>query len=114
MSTMSSVLYDAVVVPCGPDSTHTLAEDGNAVHFVAEAYKHAKAVAAFGTGRRLLEEAGLPALDGVGGDSRVVVEHGVATTSRAKDEIPDEFVDAIVETLARHRAWDRPLGRVPA
>jgi hypothetical protein len=40
---------DAVVVPCGPDSIRTLSEDGYAVHFVAEAFRHAKPVAAFAT-----------------------------------------------------------------
>src|SRR6185369_10024505 len=37
MTTTASVLYDAVVVP---DGVGTLAADGFAVHFVAEAYKH--------------------------------------------------------------------------
>ena len=34
ITTMASVLYDAVVVPCGPDAVQTLSNDGYAVHFV--------------------------------------------------------------------------------
>jgi hypothetical protein len=33
-------LYDAVVVACGLDSVRTVAGDGYAMHFVAEAGKH--------------------------------------------------------------------------
>ena len=43
--------------------TSVLAEDGDAVHFVAEAYKHAKAVGAIGDGVDLLHRAHIP-LDG--------------------------------------------------
>ncbi|HVV18002.1 MAG TPA: catalase, partial [Pseudonocardiaceae bacterium] len=50
INTMASVLYDAVAVSCGPDSIATLSADGYAVHFVAQAYKHAKPVAGFGVG----------------------------------------------------------------
>lgn len=54
LSTMASVLYDAVAVPGGEDSVATLSRDGYAVHFVTEAYKHAKAIAAFDAGIDLL------------------------------------------------------------
>jgi len=49
-TSVASVLYDAVVVPCGPKAMETLGNDGYALHFVTEAYKHLKAVAAFGAG----------------------------------------------------------------
>ena len=46
-TTMASVLYDAVVVACGPRSVATLSDDGYAVHFVIEAYKHLKPIGAY-------------------------------------------------------------------
>ncbi|EUA19368.1 DJ-1/PfpI family protein [Mycobacterium xenopi 3993] len=60
INTMASVLYDAVIVPCGPDSVAALSDDGYAVNFVTEAYKHLKPVGAFGAGIELLRKAGLP------------------------------------------------------
>jgi hypothetical protein len=49
---MSSVLYDAVLVAGGRDSVDTLAGNGDAVHYVAEAFKHARPIAAPGRGHR--------------------------------------------------------------
>src|SRR5947209_5698605 len=49
-TTMASVLYDAVVVACGPDSVSTLSNDGYAVHFVVEAYKNLKPIGPYGAG----------------------------------------------------------------
>jgi len=40
--TKSSVLYDGVIVAGGEESVDTLVDNGEAVHYVAEAYRHAK------------------------------------------------------------------------
>ncbi len=60
MRTVSSVLYDAVVVPDGQNCAAVLASDGFAVHFVAEAYKHAKTIAGVGAGVAVLDQGGDP------------------------------------------------------
>jgi catalase len=112
INTMASVLYDAVVVPCGPDSVATLSDDGYAVHFVTEAYKHLKAVGGFGAGIKLLRKAGMP--EQIADDTDVVISHGVVTTTAAEDSLPEEFFDAFASTLAKHRAWDRQTDSVPA
>ncbi|KAA9152766.1 catalase [Amycolatopsis acidicola] len=112
LNTMASVLYDAVVVPCGPDSVDTLSEDGYAVHFVAEAYKHAKAVAASGSGVQLLERAGVGSR--LAKDETIVVADGVVTTTAAADDLPGEFATAFLAELAMHRAWQRRTDSVPA
>ena len=52
---MSSVLYDAVLVADGEASVRALLEDGEAIHYVAEAYRHAKPVGALGDGVRLVQ-----------------------------------------------------------
>lgn len=49
----SSVLYDAVFAPAG-DSILRLLQNGDARAFIAEAYKHAKAIGAAGNGAELL------------------------------------------------------------
>ncbi len=44
--TAASVLYDAVYVPGGTNSVGTLAADPDAIHFLNEAFRHCKAIAA--------------------------------------------------------------------
>lgn len=78
-TTMASVLYDAVVVACGPDSVSTLAGDGYAVHFVVEAYKHLKPIGAYGAGIDLLRAARIEVDLAEGTD--VVSDQSVVTTT---------------------------------
>jgi long catalase-like protein len=74
--------------------------DGYAVHFVAEAYKHAKPVAAFGAGVDLLRVAGVAA--DVAKNDETVVDAGVVTSGRAPDAgCTERFADLI----AGHRVW---------
>ncbi|RZQ65948.1 catalase [Amycolatopsis suaedae] len=112
LSTMASVLYDAVVVACGPDSVERLRADGMAVHFVAEAYKHLKPVAAFGTGLDLLRQAGVP--DELAESTEPFVAGGVVTTTAAADELPDAFAAHLLTQLAGHRVWHRDTEAIPA
>jgi catalase len=117
LNTMASVLYDAVAVACGPDSVATLSADGYAVHFVAEAYKHAKAVAAFGAGVGLLRAAHLDAATASeedDGEDGVVVDKGVVTTTRAEDTVPDGFAEQFAALIAAHRVWERDTAHIPA
>ena len=53
----SSVLYDAVYVPGGPGSVSILTNSGDARAFVAETYKHAKAIGATADGTALITAA---------------------------------------------------------
>ncbi len=112
ITTVASVLYDAVIVPCGPESVAALSDDGYAVNFVTEAYKHLKPVGAFGTGIELLRKAGVAEQLADGPD--VVSSMGVVSTTAAEDSMPDEFFDAFASALAKHRAWDRDTAMVPA
>jgi catalase len=112
ITSTASVLYDAVVVPCGPQSVQTLGNDGYALHFVTEAYKHLKTVGAFGAGIKLLRKAGIgePLAD----RADVVSSHGVVTTTAAEESMPGEFFESFASALAKHRAWDRQTDSVPA
>jgi catalase len=115
ITTMASVLYDAVVVPCGPEAVRTLSADGYAMHFITEAYKHLKPVGAFGAGVELLPKAGIAERLAAGdSDTSVTVSTGVVTTTAAADDLDDEFFDAFAAELAKHRAWDRAADAVPA
>ncbi|MCW2661468.1 MAG: katE [Mycobacterium sp.] len=111
-TTMASVLYDAVVVACGPDSVSTLSNDGYAVHFVVEAYKHLKPIGAYGAGIDLLRAAHIETR--LAEDTEVVNDRSVVTTTAAADELPDQFVEEFAAALARHRCWERQTDPVPA
>ncbi|MFL0180079.1 catalase [Mycobacterium sp. SMC-15] len=111
-TTMASVLYDAVVVPCGPDAVEALSGDGYAVHFVTEAYKHLKVIGAFGAGVELLPKAGIS--EQPAEDTTVVATAGVVTTTAAAKDLNDEFFDAFAAALAEHRVWSRSADAVPA
>jgi catalase len=122
--TMSSVLYDAVLVAGGRESVDALAGNGEAVHYVAEAFKHAKPIAALSEGIDLLRRAALPdaRLAGDGdGDDEVISEAGVVTLARPQvpggDGAGDglrAFASALADAVAAHRHFERRLEAVPA
>jgi catalase len=90
--TSASVLFDAVYVPGGAKSVTALLGEADAVHFVTEAFKHCKAIAADKEGEQLLKAAIPPV-----GDSKVTPP-GVLINESA-----DNFITAI----AGHRFWER-------
>lgn len=105
--TSASVLFDAVYVPDGGKSAALLQGEPDAVHFVNEAYKHCKAIAANGAGAKLIGISAVGAKlqrEGKTGEKRF--EAGVLI-----DCIPSDFIKAI----AQHRFWEREKpGKVPA
>jgi catalase len=109
-TTVSSVLYDAVAVAGGPECAATLGADGMARHFLLEAYKHHKPLAAIGEGGSLLTAPPLP--DGVAGavlnETKSVM--GVVRSGRAGDDLITEFA----RLIGAHRFWARPTSTIPA
>ena len=108
--TAASVLYDAVYVPGGVNSVATVAATADAVHFLNEAFKHCKAIAADAAARQVLEAtyffAKLPPADNEAAGLRegVVVSADGSVLAR-------QFVAAIKQ----HRFWEREKPRkVPA
>ena len=118
---MASVLYDAVLVAGRLGlGRQRCSRDGDAIHYVAEAYKHAKPVGAIGEGVRLLRAAPLPdarvaeaASDGVVSAEGLVTRHldpAGADGGRQVSEIGDAFLEAV----AGGRWFGRSVGKVPA
>ena len=102
----SSVLFDAVLVPGGAPHAQALARNGNAVHFLLEAYRHCKPICLIGPATELLRAGGIELSDKP--PAGVLVGNGDPTT---RVPLAQEFVAAI----ARHRHWTRsPLDSVPA
>lgn len=112
--TTSSVLFDAIYIPGGAQSVATLIIDADAVHFVSEAYKHCKTIAATGEGVELIRAsyAGA-ALKTKGGSETPPVTGDGLIVSDASDalNVSKDFIAAI----ALHRHWTREQkGDVPA
>jgi catalase len=92
-----SVIYDAVVVP-GGSSAAALAKSGLAIHFLNEAYRHGKPIAAIGDGSLLLEACSL----GEASRRRVIVGEGAIA------------IDGLIAALRKHRFPRRLIAGVPA
>ncbi len=106
--TMPSVVFDAVFVPGGAQSVKTLAASGDAVHFIQEAYKHAKPVCVFGDGALLLDAAGIHAGDASAAQKLGVI---VGNANAASNGGSSEFIKAI----AQGRFFNRTdMNAVPA
>jgi catalase len=112
--TAASVLFDAVYIPGGEKSAAALKGEADALHFINEAYKHCKAIAATGAGVEVLSASYLGAVKGeatsVG--NRLVADEGVITGQDAQaGKAALEFIKAI----AQHRHWSREVkDQVPA
>ena len=105
--TMPSVMFDAVLVPGGAASAQLLANDGAAVHFVLEAYKHCKPLCLIGESAEILRSAGLLPAEGAA-PAGVLIGTNEPTT---RVQTAQDFIAAI----ARHRHWSRTLlEQVPA
>jgi catalase len=100
--TAASVLFDAVYIPAGAKG---LLDNADAIHFINEAYRHCKAIAADGDGLDLLNETYV--------GSKLKKGKGPATTGviTGNGSIAKEFIHAI----AQHRFWEREKNdKVPA
>ncbi|MGY0234180.1 catalase [Longispora urticae] len=119
MNTVGSVLYDAVIVADGDDAATALINDGYAVHWVAETYKHAKPLGVLGTGDRLVQAARLPVFEA--SDRRAAPASkpaagaldGVVFTApgAAADK---KFVAEFLAAMEAHRHYERPVNGIAA
>ena len=100
--TTSSVEYDAVLVPGGAQNAENLAKNGDAIHFINEAFRHCKPIAAFGGGVDFLKRCQIPELSNTT-DSSALAQIGVVTSDQGNDAFGRQFIDA----LAQHRFWNR-------
>jgi len=115
LRTVASVLFDAVYVGGGAASAATLKGHADALHFVDEAYRHCKAIAASGEGIEVLAASYLGAkgaVDASRDGDQVASKEGVVTGgNRQAAKVASSFVNAI----AQHRFWGRETeDRVPA
>ncbi|MET7253775.1 catalase [Dyadobacter fermentans] len=108
--TAASVFYDGVYVPGGADSVATIAADADAVHFLNEAFKHCKAIAA--------DSAAMPVIEATYFAKQVPAEctdESVLLDGIVVGDKPATLADRFILALAQHRFWEREKPRkVPA
>ena len=92
----ASVLFDAVYVPGGAKSIHSLKGEADAIHFLNEAYRHCKAIAADAEGAELIYATYISI--NMPSDNKNLALEGVII-----DGSPADFIKAI----AQHRFWGR-------
>ncbi|KAB1051695.1 catalase HPII [Cronobacter sakazakii] len=95
-----SVTVDAVLVPGGAASA--LADNGDAVYYLLEAYKHLKAIGLMGDARGLKRHLAVPDIG----------EEGIV----GADDAAGSFMDDFIHQLACHRVWARTpkVASIPA
>jgi catalase len=104
--TAASVMYDALYLPGGKQSVEALKQEGDAIHFINETFRHCKAIGASGEGIELVQHSHLNGLRLAEGGNRTgnpVNDRGVVTAGSASSAFIQEFVGAI----AQHRHWNR-------
>jgi len=108
--TAASVLFDAVYVPGGTNSVATLEKDPDAIHFLNEAFKHCKAIAADSDARQVLEATYFSKKVPAETNDEVATQGGIAIGNNV-EILARKFIDAV----SLHRFWERENERkVPA
>ena len=102
----ASIMYDAVYIPDGKKSIQSLMLEGDALHFINEAFKHHKTIATSGDGIALLHKTSISGFVYAEPVSREVKEHkGVVTAGNDADA--DEFIQIFIQAIKKHRHWNR-------
>jgi catalase len=111
--TCASVLYDAVFVPGGKESAATLAADGDAVHFVDEAFKHCKAIAATGEGVDVLLASHIAPPSSNGKSPDQIIQGLGSVLAERKGENVGAVARQFMSAIAKHRDWSRQASTGP-
>jgi len=108
--TTASVLYDAVYVPGGTNSVATLEAEADAIHFLNEAFKHCKAIAA--------DKAAIQVLEATYFGRKLppdTSEAAAMTDGLVINDDLDTLGEVFIKAIGKHRFWEREKPRkVPA
>ncbi|MBC7946317.1 MAG: catalase HPII [Chitinophagaceae bacterium] len=108
--TVASVLYDAVYVPGGTNSVATMAAEPDAIHFLNEAFKHCKAIAADTEALQVIEATYFSRKLPPDFTSKSVLMEGIVIGDDL-NKLSSQFIAAV----SQHRFWEREKPRkVPA
>ncbi len=108
--TTASIFYDAVYVPGGTNSVATLEADPDAVHFLNEAFKHCKAIAADTDALQVLDATYFRKRLPADNSDESVKTEGIVVGNNAT-----EVARQLVLAMCQHRFWTREKARkIPA
>ncbi|AMR32235.1 catalase HPII [Mucilaginibacter sp. PAMC 26640] len=98
----ASVLFDAVYVPGGVNSVAAIEAEPDAIHFLNEAFKHCKAIAA--------DAGAIQVLEATYFSKKIESDEGVII-----GEDPTQLADEFIAAIKQHRFWEREKPRkIPA
>jgi len=100
-----SALYDALIIAPGEASTTSLCENGLAVEFVKDQYRHCKPILVIDTGADLLDRAGLPAVLPTGDADFSLIN----VSADQLDEGLAQFIQAVGGPRELDRETDPPV-----
>lgn len=102
-----SIMYDAIYIPGGLKSVEAMQQQGDAIHFINEAYKHCKPIGATGEGCDLLKASDIREVNIPDADvkDKLIEDKGVVTIRTASQL--EDFCQKFKDAIARHRYWER-------
>jgi catalase len=101
LETAPSVLFDAAVLPDGAAAIEVLKQDGQALEFLRDQFRHCKSILALGVGAEILEKASIVPKDG---DSGMIV---------ASAPVQLETIQKFIAAIAKHRHYERDANPPP-
>lgn len=108
--TTASVFYDGVYVPGGTNSVASLEADADAIHFLNQAFRHCKAIAADAQALQVLKATYFHKKLPEDNSKETIMMDGVIVNGNAA-QLAKQFIEA----LSQHRFWERESSRkVPA
>ena len=108
--TAASVLFDAVYVPGGTNSVASLEAEADAVHFLNEAFKHCKAIAADQQAMQVIEATYFSKKLPTDFSDESVLKEGIIIGDN-----PGKLAKQFISAIAQHRFWEREKPRkIPA
>ena len=97
------VLFDALILPDGPDGVAALGRDGHTAEFVTNQHRHCKTILALGASRTLLDRAGISATLPSGN-----ADPGILIVDTPERNVASKFIAAMGKHRHRERELDPP------
>lgn len=111
-TTTTSVNYDALYIPGGRKSLETLMTLGDVLHFINEAFKHAKPIGASSEGVDILSSSQISGVMTADIHSEgFISDCGVITVKNTEDLT--DFISEFIVAIGEHRHWCRCSLKAP-
>ena len=96
-------LFDALVLPDGPEAVAALSQDAHTLEFIKDQFRHCKTILVLGASHQLLAMTGLPA-----SMDKSLAQGGTGLIVAAAGEV-DEAVAAFIAGMGKHRHFGREM-----